>query len=148
MVRWARAFLTERKATVRCDGSHSSLRDICEGFPQGTVLGPIFWDFFLDDIVPELRANLPPGVGIEVVLYADDISVVLRARALEPLYAAAQQAGVLRRDLPPAWLSHAVWGLINTARNRPTVLGLPAHTQSRSEGGCTAASLLRSSSAR
>ena len=47
--------------------------------------------------------------------------LVERATALErldvALYAAAQQAGVLRPDLPAAWLSHAVWGLMLGSRN-------------------------------
>jgi AcrR family transcriptional regulator len=47
--------------------------------------------------------------------------LVERAAALErldvALYAAAQQAGVLRPDLPAAWLSHAVWGLMLGSRN-------------------------------
>lgn len=47
--------------------------------------------------------------------------LVERASRLEQLdvalYAAAQQAGVLRADLPAAWLSHAVWGLMLGSRN-------------------------------
>ncbi len=47
--------------------------------------------------------------------------LVERATGLEKLdvalYAAAQQAGVLRSDLPAAWLSHAVWGLMIGSRN-------------------------------
>eukprot|EP00666_Eupelagonemidae_sp_cell4sb_P017968 gene17968-biopygen4764 len=90
VVRWFRAFLAERKGRVRVGDALSALREFVEGFPQGTVLGPICWDFFLDDIVEELVRDLPAGVRAEVVLYADDISVVLRAPSLEELYAGAQ----------------------------------------------------------
>lgn len=47
--------------------------------------------------------------------------LVARANRLEELdvalYTAAQRAGVLRPDLPAAWLSHAVWGLMLGSRN-------------------------------
>ena len=69
----------------------SSLREFLEGFPQGTVLGPVFWDLFMDDIVPALNEGLPAGARAEVVLYADDITAILRGVELGPLYARAQR---------------------------------------------------------
>ena len=78
------------RGRVRVADMLSALREFVEGFPQGTVLGPVFWDFFLDDIVPALRAGLPPGVRMEIALYADDITVVLHATDRAALYAAAQ----------------------------------------------------------
>ena len=34
----------------RVDDMLSSAREFVEGFPQGTVLGPLFWDLFCDDL--------------------------------------------------------------------------------------------------
>ena len=89
-VRWAKAFLTERRATVRCDGCHSSLRNIREGFPQGTVTGPLFWDVFVDDVVEALGRHLPKG-SFETALYADDLTILLRGPCLSTLYQRGQQ---------------------------------------------------------
>ena len=90
VVRWIRAFLSDRKGKVRVGDMVSALKAFLEGFPQGTVLGPIFWDLFVDDIVEAVREGLPPGVSCEVVLYADDVTVVLRGKELAPMYANAQ----------------------------------------------------------
>ena len=68
----------------------SSLKIFQEGFPQGTVLGPVLWDLFVDDIVEALQAKLPQGVKAEVVLYADDVTVILRGADRAALYAQAQ----------------------------------------------------------
>ena len=70
------------------------------------MLGPILWDLFLDDIVPALSAGLPPGVRIEVVLYADDINVCLRGKDLGTLYKAAQRVLDSLSD----------WEVVNDAR--------------------------------
>ena len=84
-VRWVRAFLTARKGKVRVGDMVSAAREFSEGFPQGTVLGPILWDLYVDELIPELRAALPAGTKAEVVVYADDVTVVLRARDLATL---------------------------------------------------------------
>jgi len=92
VVRWVRAFLTQRTARVRVGGERSSWREFVEGFPQGTVLGPVLWDLFLDDLVEELRRGAPAGVEVEVVLYADDVTVLLRGRNRGAVYRQAQCA--------------------------------------------------------
>ena len=40
-------------------------------------------------------------------------------------YAAAQRAGVLRDDVPPVWLGHAVYGLLVAAREALRLGDLP-----------------------
>eukprot|EP00663_Eupelagonemidae_sp_cell21sb_P009562 gene9562-biopygen9207 len=69
----------------------SGARLFFEGFPQGTVLGPVFWDLFMDDLVECLRAGLPGDVQVEVVLYADDVTALLRGPKLGQLYSCAQR---------------------------------------------------------
>eukprot|EP00660_Eupelagonema_oceanica_P017266 gene17266-biopygen13840 len=45
----------------------------------------------MDDIVPALRKGLPDGVQLEIVLYADDVTVLLRGGDLDVLYGRAQR---------------------------------------------------------
>ena len=58
-----------------------------EGRPQGTVLGPLAWLIFVDDVVHALR----PARG-EAFLYADDISLLFTGDDPDTLYEQAQQA--------------------------------------------------------
>eukprot|EP00666_Eupelagonemidae_sp_cell4sb_P017872 gene17872-biopygen23133 len=89
-VRWVKAFLTRRRARVRVADMLSGLREFRAGFPQGTVLGPVLWDLFLDDLIPLLREGFPPE-AVEVVVYADDVTVLVRGPKLETIYEQAQQ---------------------------------------------------------
>eukprot|EP00660_Eupelagonema_oceanica_P019662 gene19662-biopygen30151 len=90
-VRWVRAFLTRRRFRVRCGDMLSAMREAEEGFPQGTVLGPLLWNIFCDDIVAALKRGLPEA-SVEVVVYADDVTVLLRGEQLPELYKRAQAA--------------------------------------------------------
>eukprot|EP00663_Eupelagonemidae_sp_cell21sb_P009449 gene9449-biopygen6121 len=47
------------------------------------------WDIFVDDLVEELKRGLPEG-SVEVVVYADDVTVLLRGARLDELYKRAQ----------------------------------------------------------
>eukprot|EP00660_Eupelagonema_oceanica_P019417 gene19417-biopygen42347 len=78
-------------ARVRVGDQRSAARDFFEGFPQGTVLGPIFWDMYLDDIVDALREGVPKEFRLEVVLYADDITCLLHSPELPGLYKQGQR---------------------------------------------------------
>ena len=91
MVRWIQAFLTERKGRVRVTDMVSAFKEFHEGFPQGTVLGPIFWDLFVDDLVGKLREGLPRNCECEIALYADDVTVILKGPKLPALYRNAQK---------------------------------------------------------
>ena len=64
-----RSFLTGRKMRVRLGGTMSSLRDLCGGSPQGSILGCILYCLTTQqingDLVARLR-DLPPTVASPV----------------------------------------------------------------------------------
>jgi hypothetical protein len=59
-----RSYLTHRKQFMYVNGEKSSLRDILFGVPQGSILGPLLFICYVNDI-PGATALLP-------LLYADD----------------------------------------------------------------------------
>ena len=61
---WIQIFLTMRTQQVVLDGVSSSSITVTSGVPQGTVLGPIHFILYLND--------LPEGISSQVRLLADD----------------------------------------------------------------------------
>ena len=73
------SYLTERKATI-ISATHEEGKDVTKGCPQGSVLGPLFWNLIFDENVETLRGN-----GNEPIAFADDLIVVIRANSRKEL---------------------------------------------------------------
>jgi ribonuclease HI len=68
-VAWVRGFLRNRRAAVKWFGSCGRWRCLKQGVPQGAVLSPLLFLFFIDAVMEVLP------VGVEVSMYADDIAI-------------------------------------------------------------------------
>ena len=66
LLNWMTSFLTNRLQYVVVEGSISNPSNVLSGVPQGTVLGPLFFLIYINDICD----NLTPGTFIR--LFADD----------------------------------------------------------------------------
>ena len=53
-VRWIHSFLLNRQAKVSLHGEESSSRRLRQGVPQGCVLSPLLFLFFIDNLAPGL----------------------------------------------------------------------------------------------
>lgn len=62
-------YLTDRRQCVVLPGAKSSWKPICAGVPQGSILGPLLFLIFINDIVTQVRSNIR--------LFADDTSLYL-----------------------------------------------------------------------
>ena len=67
--RWTQSFLSDRRACVVYQNYKSRSFRVRRGVPQGSVLGPVFFSLFIND----LPASLPSSVSCS--LYADDLAI-------------------------------------------------------------------------
>ena len=67
LLSWVRSFLTNRQQRVVVRGSYSSWTPVLSGVPQGTVLGPVLFIIYINDITRNLTSQCK--------LFADDMKV-------------------------------------------------------------------------
>ena len=66
LLEWIRSFLIGRSQKVIVDGMASNPKPVLSGVPQGTVLGPLFFLVYINDISEGLTE------GTKISLFADD----------------------------------------------------------------------------
>ena len=72
---WIRAFLVGRTQAVVLEGDSSSEVPVTSGVPQGSVLGPLLFLLYIND--------LPQNIQSQVRLFADDTAVYLTVNSHE-----------------------------------------------------------------
>ncbi|VEN64529.1 unnamed protein product [Callosobruchus maculatus] len=71
LLKLLKSFLEGRKFRIKIDNVLSTIRPVKAGVPQGSVLGPILYSFFIHDV--------PSPSNCEVYLYADDTALVAQS---------------------------------------------------------------------
>ena len=69
-------YLCDRTQSVRVRDSLSSTRSITKGVPQGSILGPLLFLFFINDLA-RLSNNFTP------ILFADDTTLSFKCQSIE-----------------------------------------------------------------
>ena len=77
IAQWIQAFLSGRKQRVRVDGEMSGSTNVLSGVPQGTILGPLLFLCYIND----LPSVVSPGTKIH--LFADDCLAYRAIRSTE-----------------------------------------------------------------
>ena len=67
-INWFSSYLTNRESCVRFSGSLSSTFIVRSGVPQGSVLGPLLFNIFINDLCDVVNSS-------NCLLYADDLKV-------------------------------------------------------------------------
>ena len=83
-IRWIRSFLIDRRGRVQLFNVFSSSGRFTQGLPQGSVLAPLLFLFYINDLASTLNDNAV------IALFADDVSILTTARKREDAEATAQ----------------------------------------------------------
>ncbi|MES9973438.1 MAG: reverse transcriptase domain-containing protein [Candidatus Thiodiazotropha sp.] len=92
LLKWIENFLTNRSFSVKIGDMHSSTAPVKSGVPQGSVLGPLLFLLYINDLPNALNSN--------VLLYADDLKIWN-----------SRDANALQMDVDSVCRWAAVWGL-------------------------------------
>jgi len=117
LVRWIASFLEERHAKVRFGDTLSKNRRIRQGVPQGSVLSPLLFLFYINNLAELLEKELTSeGVDAEVAMFADDVSILARGATKEEATRTAQKLV----DVVTSWSDE--WKLcLNTGKSQVTL---------------------------
>ena len=89
LLHWIEAFLTNRRQVVSVNGVHSYIGNVLSGIPQGSVLGPLLFVIYIND--------LPEVVDSSVFLFADDTKILRRINSYEDAERVQQDIDALEK---------------------------------------------------
>ena len=83
-LKWIQAFLSDRTQTVVLENEKSNIVPVTSGVLQGSVLGPILFLIYINDLPDSIKSKVP--------LFAEDTAIYLAVSSL-------QDAQILQQDL-------------------------------------------------
>ena len=75
---WFKSYLSNRNQFVTYDGVRSSLKTIKCGVPQGSILGPLLFLIYINDLCNVCGNSLP-------ILFADDSNIFTVGKTLDDI---------------------------------------------------------------
>ena len=81
---WFKSYLTDRNQCVSIGGETSELNSVQYGVPQGSVLGPLLFIVYVNDIQEQVKQ-------CKITLYADDTAIFFASKDVNQVQAALQE---------------------------------------------------------
>ena len=78
VLNWFRSYLTNRSQYVHVNNVSSDIRNLRHGVPQGSILGPLLFVVYINDI-PQINTIA------KFILYADDANIIITANSFEEI---------------------------------------------------------------
>ena len=75
MLQWFRSFLTTHQQRVVINDQHFEWHDVSSGVPQGSILGPLLFIFYINDISSVTKSKLK--------IFADDVTLFTSVKCKE-----------------------------------------------------------------
>ena len=104
VIRWIHGFLLNRQARVRLHDQLSSSKRFHQGLPQGCVLSPLLFLFFINNLA-ELLAAEDSNMAAQLLfsLFADDVTILATHHSRDEATAAAQWAVNIIDNWSTSW---------------------------------------------
>lgn len=77
VVHWFKSYLTDRQQIVDINGVHSSPQHVTYGVPQGSILGPLLFLIYVND--------MSTSVSCDLFLYADDSALMVSGKSVRDI---------------------------------------------------------------
>ena len=89
VLQWIQAFLTDREQSVCVGGIKSKPANVTSGVPQGSVLGPVLFVLYIND--------MPNSVSSNLTMYADDTKLYRPVRSPQDMRVLQEDLDALQR---------------------------------------------------
>ena len=84
---WFKSYLFNRRQVIYYNNHTSALSSVACGVPQGSILGPLLFPLFSNDIVDNVKNS-------RIIMYADDTILYAQGKDLNMI------ENALSRDMP------------------------------------------------
>jgi len=75
---WIQSYLANRMQCVRVKNILSTLKPSTTGVPQGSILGPLLFSIYINDLPAVCK-------GVDIIMYTDDAVIYTHGRAMDKI---------------------------------------------------------------